>query len=994
VARRRAVPLLALVALAGGLLVSSWAGPVGAAPRQASPVPAKAHGLEGIKGGAARTEFAKSLATGSLATGSREPARGGGTPTGPASGPVAVLLELDTQASSAAYAATASRGRAAAKAVAQAQRSRIAVLQRSLQARVRSVAPRSRVLYESHALLAGLAVRTDAGTVGALRGLPGVKAVHPIVTKHLGNAGAVPLLGAPGAWQAFGDLGQDVTVGVIDSGIDYTHADFGGPGTLAAFTSNPRTTVDPAFFPTAKVAGGYDFAGDDYNADPGSTDPVFGYQPVPHPDPNPIDCRYAGPDSTVGHGTHVAGTLGGYGVNPDGSTYTGPYDSSTPFGTLRIGPGVAPRVSLYGLRVFGCAGSTNVVGQALEFAADPNGDSDFSDRLDVVNMSLGSDFGSPEDGDSLAANALARLGTVVVASAGNGADVYDVGGSPGNARRVLAAAGVDDGFAVLDALRVTSPAGLAGDYAGLLSVLYDYLTRPGVTGRLSEPLSDANRDGCAPFGPADAAKVNGRIAVLYALDFTRCGSIGRTNNAQAAGAIGVVIVDDDGLETGINGNANIPAILVGKSTGDRLAPALASGVTATFGPATKSIVHRSRPQDADKVYSSSSRGTRRRGNVKPDVAAVGVQVFSADSGSGGGGRTLSGTSMSSPQVAGTAALVRSRHPDWSAEEVKADIMNTAGKDVFTGDGRTGDRYPPNRVGAGRVDVPPALANQVVAYVLDDPGAVSVSFGPVAVTRPTRRTKTVKVVNKGVTPASYALQYQPLTSVPGVGYELSASSVSLAPRGSTTFQVTLTVTDPAALAKTVDPTVEPTQSGVPRQFLADASGRVALAPVGSDRPALRVPVYSAPRPASVMTTPATVRLPAGPVATRDLPLLGRGVSQGGPGEEVLSLVSGYALAGTSGRLRACTPTVGEHCVAVPEDRGADLRHVGVTSDAPAVQALGGDPIADSAMYFAVSSWGPWRTRSASPASRWRSTPTGTGWRTSCSPRPGSPTPTSW
>jgi hypothetical protein len=105
---------------------------------------------------------------------------------------------------------------------------------------------------------------------------------------------------------------------------------------------------------------------------------------------------------------------------------------------MRIGPGMAPRASLYGLRVFGCAGSSNVVGRALDFAADPNGDGDPSDRLDVGNMSLGEDFGSSQDGDSIASNNLALIGTVVVASIGNGDDLYDVGGSPGNAQRVLA----------------------------------------------------------------------------------------------------------------------------------------------------------------------------------------------------------------------------------------------------------------------------------------------------------------------------------------------------------------------------------------------------------------------------------------------------------------------------------------------------------------------------------------------------------------------------
>ena len=52
-------------------------------------------------------------------------------------------------------------------------------------------------------------------------------------------------------------------------------------------------------------------------------------------DNDPLDCN--------GHGSHVAGTAAGFGVNSDGSTFTGPWDSTVPFDTMRIGPGVAPQ---------------------------------------------------------------------------------------------------------------------------------------------------------------------------------------------------------------------------------------------------------------------------------------------------------------------------------------------------------------------------------------------------------------------------------------------------------------------------------------------------------------------------------------------------------------------------------------------------------------------------------------------------------------------------
>ena len=107
---------------------------------------------------------------------------------------------------------------------------------------------------------------------------------------------------------------------------------------------------------------------------------------------------------------------------------------------MRIGPGMAPKAKLYAFRVFGCAGSTDLVGEAIDMAADPNGDGDPSDHVDVINMSLGSDYGSPQDGDSVVTDDAAQLGITMSVASGNAGDIYDVGGSPGDAPRAIAVA--------------------------------------------------------------------------------------------------------------------------------------------------------------------------------------------------------------------------------------------------------------------------------------------------------------------------------------------------------------------------------------------------------------------------------------------------------------------------------------------------------------------------------------------------------------------------
>src|SRR5262249_45594268 len=162
-------------------------------------------------------------------------------------------------------------------------------------------------------------------------------------------------------------------------------ANFGGPGTQAAYQvalMNDTQPADPAQFgPGApKVKGGTDLVGDAYDAD--SDDPAIN---TPKPDPNPLDCN--------GHGSHAAGPAPGFGLTTQGATFNGPYDQNTHTNfAFTIGPGVAPKADLYAVRVFGCEGSTDVVTEALDWAVDND--------MDVVNMSLGADFGSGDSADA------------------------------------------------------------------------------------------------------------------------------------------------------------------------------------------------------------------------------------------------------------------------------------------------------------------------------------------------------------------------------------------------------------------------------------------------------------------------------------------------------------------------------------------------------------------------------------------------------------------
>ncbi|HJQ74255.1 MAG TPA: S8 family serine peptidase [Gaiellaceae bacterium] len=864
----------------------------------------------------------------------------------PTSGSYGFLLKLDTEPTALAYDASLSRGRLAARTAAT---SELASVQ-AAQSRVVSALPSgSQVLYETHAVLAGVGVYTNVANLSALRHIPGVAAVYPIAPKKPSLSYSTLLVHAPQAWSTYTDLGANSTIAIIDTGVDYTHADLGGPGTAAAYqAARAADTSAPTYPDPNKILGGFDFAGDAY-------DPENPKHSKPAPDPNPLDCD--------GHGTHVAGIAAGYGENPDGSTFTGDYltlptDTASYQARFRIGPGMAPRAKLYAYKVFGCQGSTDLISAAIDRAADPNGDGNTSDHVGVINMSLGSDFTSPQDADSVMANDASKLGISVVVAAGNAGDLYDAGGSPGDVPRVISVANSVDAYSQVDTLRVSAP---AGAYGAERSDDYDWASKPDLSGTVVALSDPQNRDGCDALSASDAAAVKGKIAFLEWTDTDasrRCGSAVRSDNVAKAGASGAILADDEEtFAAGIVGSKTIPVVIVTKSGGDAIRSALASGVTISGTSAAdfKQLI----PLDDDELNSSSSRGIGAAGDVKPDVTGVGTSIFSAAMGTGSQGISFTGTSMSSPEVAGLAALVRTRHPDWDPEEVKADIMNTADQDLWTTTGHSGFRYGPNRVGAGRIDAKAALDNLVLAYVTNDPGAVSASFGPVAVSKRTTLTKTIAVVNKGAAALTYSVAYDPLTQVPGATYSVSPSSVTVGPGAKASVTLTLSV-DPSRLTKPIDPTVTRDQAGFPRDYTADASGRVLL--TSSGQPALRVPVYAAPRPVARMTEASSLALPGGKIQTAVLHLKGAQLSQGSGSTAIRSLVAGFELQVRSGALRKCRSLKATGCIHATDEKAADLKYVGTTSNAPELEALKKNPLRKGRglEYFAITTQGPWRT----------------------------------
>ncbi|RKQ35002.1 S8 family serine peptidase [Kocuria tytonis] len=790
---------------------------------------------------------------------------------------------------------------------------------------------KSAVLYTTANAMRGVALKGDAEQLRQLAKRSDVVKISKIVSKYRNNAGSVVDTNTLNAWTQTGQTGQGVKVAIIDSGIDYTHADFGGPGTTDAYEKAKASTdlpgKDSGLYDPKKLVGGYDLAGDDYDARPGGG--------AAKPDNNPLDCEAGG------HGTHVAGTTAGYGVGEDGKTFTGDPTKLTKeqVGKMRIGPGTAPKAELIGLRVFGCEGSTDLVIDALDRALDPNKDGDFSDKADIVNMSLGSDFGPADDPQNDLIDALSRQGILSVIAAGNAGDAHEISGSPGSARSALTVANSQGSTAVQDKAEALSPDSAKGELTGSYSGSYDY------RGAKPEDLQGdivaapaENKFGCTPFSQNFAGK-------WVMLDWEDngpfpCGSKVRFDNVAAAGGKGVVLESDYTVDpSAIAGNAKIPGLLMGKKSVDKIRPAVqAGGARIKLAPEWIGAA-RAETGHKDQVNDSTSRGQHgSNGVIKPDVAAPGTNIGSAGVSQGNGVSVKTGTSMATPHVAGIAALVQQKHQNYNPQLLKAAVMNSAVHDVHAANGATS---AVDRVGSGRVDALRAVNQDVLVYDKADPSLVSSTFG-VAEIKDGKQTFSRELVldNTGGAAHTYTVRFDASTDVPGVTIS-APSSVSVAKGGKATVKVTATV-DRAQLKKTHDPSEAVTQLNRARQFLATESGRLVLTENGQDT---RVPMSIAPKPAADMRVDNAKLDKWDKDGNTAVSLAGTGVDQGG----WKSALGAFELGASSDRLDSTKLARGN-------SQFADLQYVGTSSNIPQLKADKGDVAKDGLINFGVSSWG--------------------------------------
>ncbi len=643
----------------------------------------------------------------------------------------------------------------------------------------------------------GFLLRAPFSSLAGIRALPGVRAIHRAPVHRPNLSVSVPLIGAPEVWD-LGYEGAGISIGIIDTGIDYYHAAFGGSGDPADYADDDHSIIEPGTFPTAKVVGGYDFAGPDYNPCGGVITPTA--------DLDPID----GDD----HGTHVASIAAGLAV------------------TGTVSRGVAPTAELYALKVFGePAGCTNLTMDAIEWAMDPNGDDNTSDHLDVINMSLGSDFGPGDTADPsvVASNNAAAIGVIVVASAGNAGDSSYIVGSPSTADRAISVAASTTGYATGPTLDISGTA-----FPTQTGIIYQPPAFDNNTGHFTAAVTAwlgyaGNITGtdtlCDITGiPTDT--LAGQVALIQR---GACAFTLKVNNAAALGAVGAIIfnnaVGGNARMTMIGGPVAIPAGFIAHDDGMNLVPADGETVLVSAEDDVSTVPDPYTP--ADSIAGFSSRGPRGTDSMlKPDITAPGVGIFAANMGTGTGGTSKGGTSMAAPHVAGVAALLRQAHPAWTVEQVKAAMMNSA---LDLADGS-----PVPRQGAGRVQAYEAVTLTTMA--IGDAWLVSLNWGVLPIGSNTYSdTKGVTLYNLDTVTKTYETDWSFYTGSFTAGVDLD---------------LPFTATVPAAGLFTVPVTlnIDATQMAFNDFYLLEEyHGYVGFVNVADPEDQVRVPFYLVPRP---------------------------------------------------------------------------------------------------------------------------------------------------
>ena len=494
--------------------------------------------------------------------------------------------------------------------------------------------------------LNGIALRLTAAEATSIASIPGIESVKAEKIYEINTDAGAAFIGAPAIWNGtgtpsrIGTRGQGIVVGVFDSGANQDHPSFANDASCGFTAASPKLVAAKDCNQSGCVGG------------------------------NPEDIS----TTSSGHGVHTSSTA-------VGNSLTTPLNVN---GVELLFPisGVAPcaKVISYKMCENTCPGS------AILAAINAS----IVDGVDVVNFSVSGGTDPWNDNDR---NFLDMLnGDILVsASAGNTrAAPNDIPKGAVNHRGpwvMTVANSTHDRV-------ITNPVSLAGSLQNVPSQTSSVAFSSTITAGVASAVLLGNEFGCTASGGFAVGSMTGKLALIQRgppAPATACSFVEKINNAAAAGAIGVVMYDRTTgvpLNMAVDGTT-IPSLFIRQAAGYALRDFLNTNPNAQMTIVAPSI--RVTSSDvADVLNGSSLTGPNIIGSTtvgtntyigndttKPDITGPGTNIYAAVNDVSGQFGFLTGTSMSAPHLAGSAALIRAVNPSWTPTEVKSALMLTA-----------------------------------------------------------------------------------------------------------------------------------------------------------------------------------------------------------------------------------------------------------------------------------------------------------------------------
>ncbi len=601
--------------------------------------------------------------------------------------------------------------------------------------------------------------RVPAERYRQVRKLPGVRRVYFSRPYRKLLDAAAGLVHAQGLWTAAGgraNAGKGIKIGIVDSGIDTTNPMF-IDNSLAAPPGFPKGETA---FTNSKVIVARSY--------------VY------------LLSRRQSVQTAIdegGHGSFVAGVAAGKQVTAPEATISG----------------MAPGAFLGSYKIFGTPGINDSATTAAILTAI---DDAVADGMDVLNLSFGSlDYLPPsEDAEYDTIRNAVAAGVVVVVAAGNdGPDTHTVS-SPGTVPEVITVGSVSSARKLAAPLHVTAPAPVP---TGLASMPYTSSDGPQVTTAIpATPIVDVaaldgNGYGCSSFSSRSLASSLALIQRGGAE--SPCTFVTKVTNAFDAGAVGVVVYNnvasgDTVIMSGLT-STTIPAVMITHANGLELKDFIAAHPGAVMvGIESVSSVS-AVPTQARIVSDFSAVGPGTDFSLKPDMVAVGENIYSAAQANNPSGELYStqqftsaqGTSFSAPMVAGAAAALKKLFPTLGPQAIKSILTSSASQNLTVDGSNAADIL---QTGSGLLDMGAAASAR--AWF----SASALNFGVQPYAGTLRLTRTFTITNISSQTDQFAIAVAP--AIGGAAVTLSRTDTGPVAAGSSAaVDLTLQVAAPAS-----------------------------------------------------------------------------------------------------------------------------------------------------------------------------------------------------